>query len=150
LSLARVQQLIRDATFEQQPRFLIHDNDGIYGQLGKRVTAQVNGKKVSCRSSLDLWLAESRGIRGIPTPYGAHNTQAHIERFNGTLRRELLDRILVWNEGQLRAVVAEFVRDWYHSSRVHQGIHGIPDPEPELAKPQPLKGSLVSIRVFTG
>jgi len=61
----------------------------------------------------------------------------------GTLRRELLDRILVWNEGQLRAVVAEYTR-WYDAGRVHQGIHGIPDPDPELAAPKPADGKLVA------
>ena len=34
-------------------------------------------------SSFDLWLAQAMGIRG-------------------TLRREVLDRILIWNEGQLQ------------------------------------------------
>jgi len=145
-----VQQQIRDATFEGAPRFIMHDNDGIYGQLGKPVTREVNGKKVSCRSAFDAWLAETRGIRGIPTPYHAPNAQAHVERFIGTLRRELLDRILVWNEGQLRAVVAEYVRDWYNTSRVHQGIHGIPDPDPELAAPKPANGKLVARPVLNG
>jgi len=48
------------------------------------------------------------GIRGIPTPYKAPNAAAHIERLMGTLRREVLDRILIWNEGQLRAVLEEW------------------------------------------
>ena len=102
---AWVRQQIRDATFEDQPKFLIHDNDGIFGQLGRPTIAEVNGKKVSCRSSLDLWLAQAMDIRGIPIPYGAPNAQAHIERFMGTLRRELLDRILIWNERQLRTTL---------------------------------------------
>jgi len=46
-TLSWVQQQIRDATFDEQAKFLIHDNDGIYGQLGKRATAQVNCKMVS-------------------------------------------------------------------------------------------------------
>jgi transposase InsO family protein len=149
-TLAWVEQQIRDATFDEQPKFLIHDNDGIYGQLGKRVTAQVNGKKVSCRSTLDLWLAETRGIRGIATPYHAPNAQAHVERFNGTLRREVLDRILVWNEAQLRAILNDYVHRWYNNSRVHQGIHGIPDPDPELAKPKPMNGRLIARPVLNG
>ena len=143
-TLAWVKQQIREATFEEQPKFLIHDNDGIFGQLGKPVSVEVNGKKVSCRSSLDLWLAETMGIRGVPTPYHAPNASAHVERFMGTLRRELLDRILVWNEGQLRTVVNEYVHGWYNNSRVHQGIHGIPDPDPELAGEKPTDGKLVA------
>jgi hypothetical protein len=37
-TLAWVKQQIRDANFEGQPKFLIHDNDGIFGQLGKPVS----------------------------------------------------------------------------------------------------------------
>ena len=82
-------------------------------------------------------------IRGIPTPFGAPNAQAHIERFMCTLRRELLDRILVWTEGQLHAVLDEYIR-WYNSGRVHQGFHGIPDPDPELIAPRPANGKLAA------
>ena len=67
----------------------------------------------------------------------------------GTLRRELLDRILVWNEGQLRAVLDEYIR-WYNSGRVHQGIHGIPDPDPELTAPKPANGRLVARPILNG
>ena len=149
-TLAWVKQQVRDATFDCcEPRFLIHDNDGIFGQLGRPVTVDFNGKKASCRSSLDLWLAETMAIRGVPTPYHAPNAQAHVERFIGTLRRELLDRILVWNEGQLRAVASEYV-SWYNTGRVHQGIHGIPDPPPELAGDKPIDGKLVAIPVCGG
>ena len=94
-TLAWVKQQVRDATFKEQPKFLLHDNDGIFGQLGKPATVEVGAKKVSCRSTFDVWLAETRSIRGIPTPYHAPNAQAHVERLIGTLRRELLDRILV-------------------------------------------------------
>ncbi len=41
---------------------------------------------------------------------------------------------VVWNEGPLRIVLNEYVHGWYSNSRVHQGIHGIPDPDPVLAK----------------
>ena len=148
-TLAWVKQQLRDATFEEQPKFLLHDNDGIFGQLGKPATVEVGGKKVSCRSTFDVWLAETRGIRGVPTPYHAPNANAHVERLIGTLRRELLDRILVWNEGQLRAVLAEYT-SWFNAGRVHQGILGIPAPDPELAAPKPANGKLVAQSVCGG
>jgi putative transposase len=148
-TLAWVKQQIRNASFEEQPKFLLHDNDGIFGQLGKPATVEVGGKKVSCRSTFDVWLAETRGIRGIPTPYHAPNAQAHVERLIGTLRRELLDRILVWNERQLATVVNEYIR-WFNGGRVHQGIHRIPDPDPELAAPRPAEGKLVAMPVCGG
>ena len=74
---------------------------------------------------------------------------AHVKRFIGTFRRELLDRILVWNERQLRAAVAEFT-NWYNTGRVHQDIHGIPDPPPELAADKPPNGKLVARPVLPG
>jgi len=146
---AWVRQQVRDATFDGEPKFLVHDNDGMYGQLGKPVTVEIGGKKVSCRSAFDVWLAEVMGIRGIPTPYQAPDANAHVERFIGTLRRELLDRILVWNERQLRAAIAEYTR-WYNAGRVHQGIHGIPDPPPQLAGETPGDGRLVAKPVCGG
>ncbi len=65
------------------PKFLIHDNDGKFGQLGKRVSANIttpkgNEKAVSCRSSLDYWLATVMNIRGIPTPFYAPNAKGYV------------------------------------------------------------------------
>ena len=42
------------------------------------------------------------------------------------------------------------VHDWYNNSRVHQGIHGIPDPDPELAGEKPAHGKLVARPVLNG
>jgi hypothetical protein len=47
---------------------------------------------------------EEMGIRGISIPYGAPNATAHMERLIGTLRRECLERMLIWNERHLRLV----------------------------------------------
>ena len=89
------------------------------------------------------------GIRGIPIPYGAPNAAAYIERLIGTLRRECLDRMLIWNERHLRRVLTEFIR-WYNQGRVHQGLNGIPDPDPALAEAKPSSGKLVAIPVLNG
>jgi len=88
-------------------------------------------------------------IRGITTPYRAPNTQAHIKRLIGTLRRECLDHMLIWNESHLRRVLFEFIR-WYNQGRVHQGIHGIPDPDPELTELFPKDGRLMAILILNG
>jgi hypothetical protein len=153
-TLAWIKQQVRYATFDGvRPKFLIHDNDGRYGQLGHtvRLFNESKGKAHSCRSTLAAWLWQTMDIRSVPTPYGAPNAAAHIERLIGTVRRECLDHLLIWNERQLHCVLTEYFR-WYNQARVHQGIHGIPDPDPALAEPKPAVevGHLVAHPILGG
>ena len=148
-SLDWIRQQFRDASFESQPKFIIHDNDGKYGQFGKPIIIERLGKRVSCRSAFDGWLFEVMGIRGIPTPYEAPNAAAHVERLIGTLRHEVLDKMIIWNERHLRSVLRETV-SWYNGIRVHQGIHGIPSPASGMEPPSTDKGKLVAISVLNG
>jgi hypothetical protein len=54
---------------------------------------------------------------------------AICERLVGTLRRELLDRVLIFGDGHLRAVLAEY-QVHYYVARPHQGIaQRVPDAE---------------------
>ena len=94
--LAWVQQQLRQATaWCETPRFLVHDNDGIFGQFRDRKRRGKKGRRYRCR--LDLWLADVMGIEGIPIPYGAPNANPHIERFNRTLREEALNHFIFLN-----------------------------------------------------
>ena len=52
---------------------------------------------------------------------------ATCERLVGTLRREILDRVLILGDGHLRAVLTEY-QARYNTARPHQGIaQRIPD-----------------------
>jgi transposase InsO family protein len=48
-------------------------------------------------------------------------SNATCERLVGTLRRELLDRVLILSEQHLRAVLTEY-QAHYNTARPHQGI----------------------------
>ena len=74
---------------------------------------------------------------------------AHIERLIGTLRRECLDHMLIWNERQLRWTLSEFIR-WYNNGRVHQGLHGIPARDRSVLVSPPTDGKLVAIPILNG
>jgi len=125
---------------------LLCDNDGKFGQFGRPLEVEKNGKNISCRSAYDEWLWAEMGIQEIAILDGAPNAAAYIERLIGTLRRECLDPMLIWNERHLRKVLTEF-STWYNHGRVHHGLNGIPDPYPALAGAKPSNGKLVAIPV---
>src|ERR1700726_491964 len=71
------------------------------------------------------------GLRIPRSPPQAPRANAIRERLIGTLRREVLDRILIVNEAHLRTVLTEYVTH-YNSARPHQGIgQRVPDDDPD-------------------
>ena len=149
-SLAWVKQQIREATSgDQLPRFLVHDNDGIFGQFGRSVKVERDGRSRSYRCQLDRWLHEVVGVEGPPIPNGAPNANPHVERFVRTLRQEALDHFFFLSADHIRRVVAEYVR-YFNGARPSQAIHAIPDPYPELKEPPPGAGRLLALPVLGG
>jgi transposase InsO family protein len=74
---------------------------------------------------------ESCGLRVLRSPPQAPRANAICERLIGTLRREVLDHLLIVNEAHLDAVLAEFAVH-YNTGRPHQGIsQRIPSDDPD-------------------
>ena len=64
---------------------------------------------------------QATGTRILRTAVQAPRMNATCERLIGTLRRELLDRMLILSEAHLRAILIEY-QVHYNTARPHQGI----------------------------
>jgi hypothetical protein len=70
---------------------------------------------------------QATGARILRTAAHAPRMNATCERLVGTLRRELLDHVLILGDGHLRAVLTEY-QAHYNTARPHQGIaQRVPD-----------------------
>jgi putative transposase len=63
----------------------------------------------------------SEGIRILRTPVLAPRANAYAERWVGTVRRELLDRMLIFGQRQLETLLAEYVTH-YNEHRPHRAL----------------------------
>jgi hypothetical protein len=76
---------------------------------------------------------QATGTRILRTAVQAPRMNAICERLVGTLRRELLDRMLILGEAHLRTILAEY-QVHYNTARPHQGIaQRAPDGEHDSA-----------------
>jgi putative transposase len=77
----------------------------------------------------------SEGIRILRTPVRAPRANAVAERWVGTVRRELLDRMLIMGRRHLETVLADYVAH-YNQHRPHRSLGqasplgAIPEPAP--------------------
>jgi putative transposase len=79
----------------------------------------------------------AEAIEVLRTPVRAPRANAYAERWVGTVRREVLDRMLIVGDRQLRAVLAEYV-DHYNGHRPHRALGQAPPlgpAEPPLVLP---------------
>jgi len=78
---------------------------------------------------------QATAARILRTAIQAPRMNATCERLAGTLRRELLDRMLIIGERHLRAVLADY-QAHYNMARPHQGsTQHVPDGEHPPAPP---------------
>ena len=67
---------------------------------------------------------EGCGIREVRTAYRSAWQNPFVERFIGMLRRELLDHVIVLSQRHPERFLREFIDDYYHVARPHQGLNG--------------------------
>jgi transposase InsO family protein len=86
---------------------------------------------------------KAEGIRILASPPQAPRANAVCERMIGTLRRELLDRLLIVNEHHLRRVLTEYLRH-YNTARPHRALGQL---APAQAHTRPPKIDLAEHRI---
>jgi putative transposase len=103
----------------QQPvRFLVHDRDSKFSGGFDQVFT-------------------SEGVIVIRTPVQAPNANAHAERWVGSVRRECLDRLLIFSRRQLEHVLRVYTRH-YNQHRPHRAL--------ALHPPEQAEGNLAPLR----
>jgi transposase InsO family protein len=85
------------------------------------------------------------GIRILASPPQAPRANAICERIVGTLRRELLDRILVINEHHLRRALTEYLRH-YNAARPHRSLGQLTPTQADTHPPKPVNLAEFRIR----
>jgi putative transposase len=65
------------------------------------------------------------GIKGVNTCMGSPNMNAYVERFNGSIRREVLDHYLLISQKQVKEIIGEYI-EYYNNYRMYQGIGNTP------------------------
>ncbi len=89
------------------------------------------------------------GFEEVRTAYNSPWQNPFVERFFGSLRRELLDQVIILHEQHLRNLLSEYV-SWYENVRLHQGLAGdspVPGKDSENNR---AGGKIVSIPVLGG
>jgi len=96
------QQITEAFPWNEAPRYLIRDRDGIYGAAVRR-------------------RLRAMGIRDKPIASGSPWQNAFAERLIGTIRRECVDHLIVFGEAHLRRFIAEYA-SYYNGSRTHRSL----------------------------
>ena len=105
------QQLREAFPWDSAPRYLLRDRDGIFGHdFVKEVKAM--------------------GIKQVLSAPRSPWQRAYVERVIGTIRRECLDHVIVFNETSLYRHMKSFTA-YYHESRTHLSLaKDAPEPRP--------------------
>ena len=95
-------QLLEAFPWNTAPRYLIRDRDGIYGNDFNR-------------------FVHALGIKQVLIAPRSPWQNPYVERVIGSIRRECLDHVIVFNEHHLRRVLRAYLH-YYHGSRTHLAL----------------------------
>ena len=96
-------QQLRDAfPWNTVPHYLLHDRDRTFG--------------TKFRAAVD-----AMGIEDVLTAPRSPWQRAYVERVIGSIRRECLDHVIVFNEASLRRTIKSYLA-YYHGSRTHLSL----------------------------
>lgn len=96
------QQIVEAFPYEEAPRFLMRDRDGIYGDY---FTERIKGM----------------GIEEAPIAPRSPWQNPYCERVIGSIRRDCLDHVIVLNQAHLHRILTEYF-DYYHNARCHLSL----------------------------
>ncbi len=110
-----IQQLRETFPNEATHRYLIYDNDAIFSPA---VTSAIKSFEIDPKR----------------TAFRSPWQNGTAERAVGSVRRELLDHVIVLNEDHLRRLLRDYV-DYYNTERVHTSIGDAPVGRPVESRP---------------
>jgi putative transposase len=96
------QQIVEAFPWDTAPKYLLRDRDGKFGE-----------EFVQRVESMDLKQVLIAARSPWQNPY--------VERVIGSIRRECLDHVIIFNERHLRRVLKEYIR-YYNEHRTHLGL----------------------------
>ncbi len=96
------QQLRNAFPWDTAPRFLLRDRDGTYG----------DEFQAGC---------EAMGIDEVLTAPRSPWQNPYVERLIGSMRRECVDHVLVFNERSLQRILRSYI-DYYQHWRTHLAL----------------------------
>jgi hypothetical protein len=99
-----IQQLRDTFAFDETTKYVIRDNDAIFSEEFKQHIKRL-------------------GLEDTPTAPHSPWQNPICERVNGTLRRECLDHVIILNEKHLRAVLTDYIDNYYNVARTHMSLN---------------------------
>lgn len=89
------------------------------------------------------------GIQEVLTAYRSPWQNGYIERLNGSIRRDCLDHVIIWNERHLREVLKDYLA-YYHKDRTHLGLGKDPPNEREVSNRRSGSDRVISLPRLRG